>query len=94
MKEVLLIAVSTFFATAVWSYIALEDFQSFTDGQDIAISPNWANLVPPNEIRCADLGGDEKVGVFYPAGLTRSAIIMLIRMKSLASAVAILIHRS
>jgi hypothetical protein len=68
MKKVVLVVLAAFLVTGAWAYITLEDFQSYSDGQDIASSPNWTNLEPPNEIHCADLGGGVKVGVFFPGG--------------------------
>jgi hypothetical protein len=68
MKQFLLIAFLTFLATVASGYIALEDFQSFEDGQDIGDSPDWTDLTLLDEIHCADLGGGVKVAVVYPEG--------------------------
>jgi hypothetical protein len=69
VKTILSIVTSILICTAAWGYLYLEDFQSYSGGQDIASSPNWTNLYPDppsySEIRCADLGGGVKIGVFY-----------------------------
>jgi hypothetical protein len=70
MKNILTIILFTVVVTTPSAYIAFEDFQSYTDGDDIADVGPWTNWVPPNEVHCADLGGGVKVGVFHPAGGT------------------------
>lgn len=54
--------------TQGYAYITLEDFQSYGGGDDIGETESWTNVVPPNQVRCVNLGGGEKVGAFYPAG--------------------------
>jgi hypothetical protein len=67
VKNTLTFVLFAVVVTAPSAYIALEDFQSYADGDDIAQTESWTNVVPPNLIRCVDLGG-EKVGAFYPEG--------------------------
>ena len=68
MKNTLTFILFAVVVTAPSAYITLEDFQSYADGDDIAETESWTNVVPPNRIRCVDLGGGEKVGAFYPEG--------------------------
>lgn len=67
-KIIINLALTLFIGTYASAYITLEDFQSYADGDDIAETESWTNVVPPNRIRCVDLGGGEKVGAFYPEG--------------------------
>jgi hypothetical protein len=68
VRLTLLIVACVFVATAAWSFIVQEDFQSFEDGQDIGDSADWTDLTLFDEIHCADLGGGVKVAVVYPEG--------------------------
>jgi hypothetical protein len=68
VNTLLLTVLSVFLVTGTSAYLHLEDFQSYGDGDDIAETESWTNVVPPNQVRCVDMGGGEKVGAFYPAG--------------------------
>ncbi|UCE27948.1 MAG: hypothetical protein JSW52_04120 [Candidatus Coatesbacteria bacterium] len=69
MKETIVIILAVFLVgTYAYGYIALEDFQSYADGDDIAETEAWTNVVPPNRIRCVDVGGGEKAAAFHPEG--------------------------
>ncbi|UCE28089.1 MAG: hypothetical protein JSW52_04890 [Candidatus Coatesbacteria bacterium] len=63
MKRVTLLTTAALFAaTAAWSYIHMDDFQSYDDGDDIAVVGPWTQF--GNPIYCLDLGGDEKVATY------------------------------
>lgn len=68
MKNLLTVVLLAAIVTAPNAYMAFEDFQSYGDGDDIAETESWTNVVPPNQIRCVNVGGGEKVGAFHPAG--------------------------
>jgi hypothetical protein len=68
LKNILTVIVFVVIVTDLNAYIAFEDFQSYGDGDDIAETESWTNMVPPNQIRCVDAGGGEKGGAFHPAG--------------------------
>jgi hypothetical protein len=62
MGKSLLIVPAAILATAAWGYLHLEDFQSYDDGDDIAVEGPWTQF--GNPMCCYDMGGDEKVGIY------------------------------